>query len=79
MRLSDMRRPRPAATGNTAKRQIQHIQYTAILREFVGCVVLGAFIGVIVGSAILGMLDNQRLASTKMKRAASMAGVDHGR
>ena len=75
MMPSDMRRPRPAANGNTAKRQIQHSHYTQILREFVGCVVLGAFIGVIVGGAILGMLDNQRLAATKMKRAASMAGV----
>ncbi len=75
MRLSDMRRPRPAANGCTAKKQIQHSKYTAFLREFVGCVVLGAFIGVIVGSAILGMADAQHIGALEMQRAASMAEV----
>jgi len=75
MMPSDMRRPRPAANGCTAKKQIQHSKYTAFLREFVGCVVLGAFIGVVIGSAILGMADSQRSAELKMQRAASMAGV----
>jgi len=70
-----MRRPRPAANGCTAKKQIQHSKYTAILREFVGCVVLGAFIGVVIGSAIIGMADSQRIGALEMKQAASMAEV----
>lgn len=75
MMPSDMRRPRPAANGCTAQKQIQPSHYTQILREFAGCVALGALIGVVIGSAILGTLDNQRLAALKMKQAASVAGV----
>ena len=75
MRLSDMRRPRPAANGGTAQNKAQRSHYTRIIREFVGCVALGSFIGVIIGSSIIGMADSQRLAASKMRHTATMAEV----
>lgn len=76
---SKRRSPGVATNNPGGTNEEKHNQYTAILREFAGCVALGIFIGTVMGQCAIGMLDAQRSAALKMQRAASMAGVDHGR